>query len=410
MAPRGRLFSGEILSTPTDAPISRDEIARMVAVVLPSRFVLNTAYRMGYAFLPEFGRGLGVDLQTMSALVTARSSTGLIAPVFGPLADRYGRRAAMLAALALFIICAALAFTASALWWFAAGFVGLSIAKVIFDPSASAYLADRVPYERRGLVLGINELGWAGAGFLGVPLMAQAIERIGWQSPFAIVAVAGVAALGWAFFMLPRDGARSAGAHTDARAAFAAIRANRSALIMLAVTGLYMAGSEMIGVTYAAWLERAFNADVLLIGSIAATFGIADVAGEVLSMWGVDRFGKKRSLLVGFVCVVLSYFSLPFLGGSLPLAVAGLFIYYVCFEFTIVSVYPLVTELAPEARATLMSITAASNYVGRMAGAPLGAFLFAQVSFGASGIAAGLCVAVAAAIFACGVHERKAKA
>ncbi|MBI5880151.1 MAG: MFS transporter [Chloroflexi bacterium] len=388
-------------------PASRGEIVRLVAVVLPSRFVLNTAYRMGYAFLPAFGRGLGVDLQAMSALVTLRSSTGLTAPLFGPLADRFGRRAALLAALALFVVCAVLAFTASSLWWFAAGFVGLSVAKVIFDPSSSAYLADRVPYERRGLVLGINELGWAGAGFIGVPLMAQAIDRIGWQSPYVIIAVAGVAALAWAFAILPRSSRRVAGVHIDARAAFAAIRANRSALIMLSVTGLYMAGAEMIGVTYAAWLERTFNADVLMIGSIAATFGIADVVGEVLSMWVVDRFGKKRSLLVGLVCVALAYFGMPLLGASLPLAVAGLFIYYVCFEFTIVSVWPLVSELVPEARATLMSVTATANYVGRMAGAPLGAFLFAQAGFGANGIAAGLCVAVATAVFAIGVHERK---
>lgn len=386
---------------------SRGEIARLVAVVLPSRLILNTAYRMGYAFLPAFGRGLGVDLQAMSSLATVRSSIGLSAPVFGPLSDRFGRRIVLLAALAIFVASGIVAYLSASLWVFALGFVGLSLAKVMFDPNSAAYLADRVPYERRGLVLGINELGWAGASFLGVPLMAQAIGLWGWQSPYLLVAAAGVLVLAWAFAMLPRREGKHAAPRTGVRAAFAALRHRPGALPMLAVTGAYMLGAEMIGVTYAAWLERAFRADVPTIGAIVATFGIADVAGEVLSMWAVDRFGKKRSLLVGFVAVACAYFLLPFIGASLDMAVAGLFAYYVAFEFTIVSVWPLVSEMAPEARATIISLNASAMYVGRMAGAPLGAALFAAFGFGANGIVAGALVAVVTLVFAAAVHERR---
>ncbi|MBI1802044.1 MAG: hypothetical protein HYR71_10500, partial [Chloroflexi bacterium] len=38
------------------------EITRLLSVILASRLVINTAFRMGYAFVPPLSRGLGVDL------------------------------------------------------------------------------------------------------------------------------------------------------------------------------------------------------------------------------------------------------------------------------------------------------------------------------------------------------------
>jgi predicted MFS family arabinose efflux permease len=78
----------------------------------------------------------------------------------------------------------------------------------------------------------------------------------------------------------------------------------------------------------------------------------------------------------------------------------------VCFEFTIVSVFPLVSELAPEARGTILSLTILAASVGRTIGGLSGAWLFALSGFGANGITAGLVVAAATVLFAFGVRER----
>ncbi|MCA1554121.1 MAG: MFS transporter, partial [Chloroflexi bacterium] len=139
----------------TSQPASRTEIARLLSAILASRFIINSAFRMGYAFAPELSRGLGVDLQAMSTLVGVRAGMGVFAPVFGTLSDRFGRRAVMLGGMALLVACALLAFFAPSLALFALGFVGLGLAKVVFEPSASAHLGDRVPYARRGFVMGM---------------------------------------------------------------------------------------------------------------------------------------------------------------------------------------------------------------------------------------------------------------
>jgi DHA1 family inner membrane transport protein len=384
---------------------SRGEIVRLLSVILPARLVINTAFRMGYAFVPELSRGLGVDLITMGKLISARSFAGLLAPLFGSLSDRLGRRGMMFAGLILLIACATLSLLSSSLLPFAVGFVGLGLAKVVFEPSASAFLGDRVPYARRGLVMGMSEFGWSSGGLIGIPIVARAIAFWGWQSPFALIAIAGVIALGLAMLLLPRGGAVQPMRPVPARAAFAAVARHRSALLMLCVVGGFMIAGDMIAVSYATWLEQTFHVDVLALGTLVAIFAVADVGGEVLSMLAVDRFGKKRALLAGYAATTLFYLLMPSLGVSLVLAVGVLFLYYICFEFSIVSVFPLVSELVPEARGTMLSMTTLALSIGRTIGGLGGAWLFAQSGFGANGVVAGLVLGLATGLLAWGVHE-----
>ncbi|HET6315643.1 MAG TPA: MFS transporter, partial [Chloroflexota bacterium] len=234
-----------------------------------------------------------------------------------------------------------------------------------------------------------------------------AIKAWGWQSPFALLVLGGLLALVWTALALPRTRAPRPGLghHTDGN--FAAIARVRSAWLMLAIVFAFLFASDMIAISYASFLERAFNVDVLTLGGIVATFALADLSGELLSMWGVDRFGKKRALLVGFAATTVAYFAMPLLGASLTVAVAALFVYYVCFEFTIVSVFPLISELVPQARATLLSLVMLAASVGRMLGAFSGALTFSLAGFGMIGIFSGSIVMVALVVFALGVREAR---
>ncbi len=55
----------------------------------------------------------------------------------------------------------------------------------------------------------------------------------------------------------------------------------------------------------------------------------------------------------------------------------ALFLFFLTFEFALVSSLPLMSELMPEARATLMAGISAAFASGRMVGALLGSQLFA---------------------------------
>ena len=82
----------------------------------------------------------------------------------------------------------------------------------------------------------------------------------------------------------------------------------------------------------------------------------------------MDRLGKKRAVLGGLLLNAGAYVLLPLLSKNLVLALVSLFVLFVAFEFSIVSSFPLISELAPGARGTLMAFNVAALSAGRMLG------------------------------------------
>jgi len=93
-------------------------------------------------------------------------------------------------------------------------------------------------------------------------------------------------------------------------------------------------------------------------------------------------------------------------GRQLTFALAGLFFVFIAFELTIVASIPLMTELVPEARGTVMSSNVAFHAAGRMLGALLGPFLF-QFGFLWIGLAACLLNLVTLGVMILLVRERQ---
>jgi predicted MFS family arabinose efflux permease len=141
-----------------------------LAVFFLARTVLIASHRIVYPFLPSIARGLGISLAAASGLITLRLVAGLTAPFLGALADRYGRRRVILAALGMFILASLLLAGLGTLWAVALAFVLYGLAKVLFDPAVQAYLGDTIPYQERGRAIGIVELSWSCSWLLGVPL------------------------------------------------------------------------------------------------------------------------------------------------------------------------------------------------------------------------------------------------
>jgi predicted MFS family arabinose efflux permease len=105
-----------------------------------------------------------------------------------------------------------------------------------------------------------------------------------------------------------------------------------------------------------------------------------------------DKIGKRKALAIGIIGNCLAALSLPFLGRSLVGAMLGLFLFYLTFEFTMVSGIPLMTEILPSARATMMAAHMALIALGRSIGDLLAPSLFTQSVI--PGIAANALVAI----------------
>ena len=212
-------------------------------------------------------------------------------------------------------ICAALPFYAA----FLAAFVTFGFAKAIFDPTMQAYIGDRVPYERRGRVMGITELSWSAAWLLGVPSAGWLIARVGWQAPFALLAVLGVAGLLLIAWLLPYDAPTVA--HDHATFQLGAVIRNRNVMASFCAGFLIILANEVTFIVYGAWMESRFGLSVVSLGVASIVIGLAEAVGEFGSAAFVDRLGKRRAVLIGLAMLAITYGVLPMLGQRLEWAI-----------------------------------------------------------------------------------------
>lgn len=350
---------------------------RTLGILAFARTLFNTAYRMVYPFLGVFARALGVPLETLAWVLSARSLLGAAsAPFLSQYANQRGHRAGMLLGIIVFAVSSALVIFFPTFPMLAAALILGTIAKYIFDPAMQAWVGERVPYAQRGLALAVTEVGWSAAFIGGIPLAGFLIARTGWVSPFALLALLG-AVTAWALWrQIPAEGQHAvrAAAHWDR---FRTVLTTRVALAGLAVGFLASSANEVVNLIFGVWLEDTFGLKIAALGAASAVIGLSELGGEGLVAALADRLGKKRAVMLGLLGNALAAISLPALGGSVPGALLGLFLFYITFEFTLVASIPLMTELLPQARATLMAFNVTALSLGRAAGAPLGTALYA---------------------------------
>lgn len=355
------------------------------------RLAFNTFYRMIYPFLSFFARGMGVDLRTISYAVTTRSLMGLFGPFLASVADSRGRKAGMMIGAITFVGAISLV-----VFWptFTAFFIALSLAflgYLMFVPSLQAYLGDQVPYEKRGRILGITEFAWSLSAIIGVPLVGLIIARHGWLAPFPLIALLGALAFIALAWMLPKDPTPqegNLGFWSNLRKVFT----YPPAIAALVMAAFYTAANETISLVYGVWVENTFALSIASLGATALAIGISELGGETLVTVFTDKIGKRKALAIGIVGNCLATLTLPIFGRWLAGALIGLFLFYLTFEFTMVSGIPLMSEILPSARATMLASHMALIALGRSVGDLLAPSLFTQTLI--PGIAANALAAI----------------
>ena len=351
---------------------------------------------MVYPFLPAFGRGLGVDLHTLSMAVTIRSSSGVLGPILASVADSRGRKTGMLIGLCLFICGSGVIVIWPSLPGFVLSLLLCLMGNLIFMPSMQAYLGDRIPYQRRGLVLALTEFAWSLSFIAGIPLVGLLIARNGWRAPFPWLAGIGFLGLVTLEILLPRDTpetTRNAGLLKNLRS----IISHKPALAGILFGMLISASNELINLIFGVWLEDAFSVKISTLAVASTIIGISELGGETLVSAFVDRLGKHRSIGTGLVLNSLAALCLPIMGGVLTGALVGLFLLYLTFEFTIVSSITVMSEVMPSSRATFMAAFVASTALGRALGDLLAPTLY-QVGLRPGSISGIFIVAMVSAV------------
>jgi predicted MFS family arabinose efflux permease len=331
--------------------------------ILPARLLINAQFRIPYPFLPAISRGLGVPLEVASLLLTVRGLLGATSPLFGYLSDRIGRKPLMLGGLLMLIAGAGLLVTGRSFGMALVAFALLGLSKSSYDPAMQAYVSDVVPYEHRGRALGATELSWSASWLFAVPATGLLIARWNWRAPFAVIALlALVSVLGTVRLTVPRMTSADKPSESVIRGnvrGYLRPLLSRRTLLVLAVSGLVILANENFFIIYGAWMETQFSLAPAGLGLTSVVVSLAEFAAAVLSALSVDRLGKHRALYIGLAANAGAYLLLRGLVGSLGGALAGIMLLAATSEYAIVSTLPLVSELAPTARGTVMAVNVA---------------------------------------------------
>lgn len=347
-----------------------------VIAMIFARMVLNTGVRMVYPFLPALSRGMKVDLAAISWAIMAASLGSIATPLLAPLAERWGRKLGMMVGLAIFL-AGCLVFAARPTYAvFILSLFLVNIGNNFFTSSIQAYLSDHTPYARRTRILALTETSWSLSFILVVPLIGLIITHYGWQAPFTFQAVMGGLCLILAAVVIRSDRHRFTTV-PPVTASLKNVLRYGPALAGLMVSLGIVGANQVVSLAFAAWMEDAFGLQIVALGLASALLGLSELGGEGLAAAISDHLGKKRSVVSGLLLNSLLPFLLPWFGRSLSGALIWLVVFFLTYEFAVVSSISILTEILPGARATMMTLNVTAFTLGVSLGALVAPPLYA---------------------------------
>ncbi len=332
-----------------------------------TRTLVNTSYRMVYPFLPIFADGLGVAPASLAMGFSVRSFLGVFGPFLATVADTKDRKTGMLLGVGLFTLGSVLVAFWPGMITFVVGTSLVLLGNGVFIPSMNAYLGDHVPFEKRGRILAVTELSWAAAFIGGIPLVRLLIETFSWAAPFMLFGGSGIVLFVLVFLLVPAKKALSSSQNTLWRNLWCVV-SHWPALAGLLMGLLLTAANEMVNLIFGVWIGDQFGVDFAALTLAAVVIGASELGGEVVTFLWLDVIGKRRAIWISLALNSLSALLLPFTASALGWAMAGLGFFYITFEFALVSALTLMSEVVPEARATMTAATVAGFSLGRMLG------------------------------------------
>jgi len=341
------------------------------------RILVHAMMRMVYPFLAVFGRGLGVDLTTISLAVTIRNSSAILVPFISSIFDKRSRRSGMLTGMGLFITgCALVTFWPTFIMFVIAlsfTFIGMHT----FVAAMQAYQSDTIEPEKREQAIVITSMGWALSFVVAVPLLGFIIARFGWLSPFPVMGILGIISVICLLWIVPPGKKALNNQKEKVQHGILQVISSPTAISGVLMILFFCAAHEVVNLVFGVWMEDTYGLSINELGIASTVIGIAEILSVVSVSWLIKKVGSKRTVAIGLVFSAITAISIPWIGRfGLWGAEVGLFLFNLAFQIPFIAYAPLLTEVLPLARASLLGSTLASVGVGRMLGALVAPFLF----------------------------------
>jgi predicted MFS family arabinose efflux permease len=363
-------------------------------------FLTFNAVYVGVVMAPvltQIASEFSITTGTAGLVVAAYGAPGIVVAVLtGPYSDRFGRKRFLVAGtliMGIFTLLSA----------FATSFVVLVVTRIVAGigasvifPNVTATVGDNFAYRDRGsamgTIIGLNTL----ATVIGVPLAGILAEATSWRISVGLVGVLAIVAgslLAWRF-----RPAQTPLSESGIRDMYRSIVTNRSALGAIA--------SSFMGALYwftwttyiVVYFQHVFGLSQGVASILALTQGLGVMLGSFLGGRLGGRIGHKpivvgSVLISGLLLLLQTNVTFP-LAATAVLNIALSTVMGARFA----SNTTLLTEQVPEARGTLLAISASVTSASIVAGASIGGLLIDGLGFWALGVFCFVAAAFAALI------------
>lgn len=338
----------------------------------------------------------------MSASAAFGIGTAASALLLGGLIDRFGP--GRMLRLALLILLAALAASAAApvLAAFIAAQLLAGLAAGVALPSIYTLAALAAPAGRESDTLGVVLFGWTLSMVAGVSLSAVIADIVGWRMVYAIVVIAGAAALAGTAALTAGGGASG----RPAQSPLSALRVPGIAPLLCACAA-FMASFYGVYAYIGDHLHHALGLPVSAGGLLALCYGLGFGATTFLDRL-FDRLGPAR-LLPAFFLAVCGIYLLMTAASASYLALLGVVFGWGMANHAALNV--LIVRLAaldPGRRGAIMGLNSGVTYLALFAGTAGFGPVYARSGFAA--LAALATALMLVAVLAAALAPRAARA
>jgi len=354
---------------------------RLILILGLAGFVVMADNWVVSPILPAIARSLQVSPVRAGLLVSAYMIPfGLFQLVFGPLADRYGKRPVITFSMIFFTV-------GTALCGFGLGLFDLALYRAVTGvfaasvmPISLALIGDVVPMERRqqaiGTFMGISFLGQG----LSMAVGGSIAYFVSWRGVFFTYAALSVIST---LLVILIGGKASSSKNRDSRflKPYLDLLSNVRSLwvyIVVLFEGILIIGSfSYLG----AYTEYLFSYNYFAIGLILTAFGAGAVITGRLVGKIAQRIGRLNTLTLGLASAVLAnalLFSVTTQPVLLVIAIALLGIGFMLAHSSLITI---ATEFAQMARGTAMSLVAFGFMGGGGVGTAIGGKIISSVGY-----------------------------
>ncbi|NQK49730.1 multidrug efflux MFS transporter [Streptococcus suis] len=351
-------------------------------------FLTGTSFTLVMPFISVFVEELGVgpgQVEYYAGLAVSVNAlaAALMAPIWGSLADRYGRKPMMVrAAFAMIFTMGGMAFVPNVFWLLA-----LRVLNGVFTgyiPNATALVASQVPKDKTGYALGTLSTGAVAGNLIGPTLGGILAEMFGVHTVFLLVGLLYAIVVLLTVFYIREDFVPiKKGEEMSVKEVFEQVK-DRQMLVGLFVTSMIIiAAAQAVVPILTLYVRHLGQTDNLLFvaGFIISLPGMASlVTSGYLGKIG-DRIGNHRLLLIALTYSLLINVFCVFAENPFQLGLLR-FMYGFGTGALLPSVNSLLTKLTPkEGISRIFSYNQLFNNLGSVVGPMMGSAVAAHMGY-----------------------------